>query len=121
MPPPPPTPPQEISAISPSARQILASNPRRRGTRLFCPIPIIPITSSQATVKEGRIFARLNFASGRSRSTTLTVPSGGRVPDCVPRFGPIVVMASVTLVAFESAAIAAGVNWQPVITGRFTH
>jgi hypothetical protein len=120
----PATPPQEISATNPSARKAPAKTPERRGLprlfRLLRPIPTMLASATHATVKNGKAL-RCVFAWGWPAvraCVSCRVAARGMEANALrkalaaPRFGPTVVIVSVTAVVAAPAGIVGGLNAQ---------
>jgi hypothetical protein len=115
-------PPQESSAITPSAKQA-ARRPIRSFFReqRFRPAPKIPATKTQPTVNNGRVFDSPLLSRGESSPKDSFWASVLLARDCVPKFGPVLEMERVTVLAADPAVIDAGLKTQLVKAGRLLH
>jgi hypothetical protein len=111
-------PPQESSAITPSAKQTA-----RRKTRSFFllqrfrPVPRIPATTTQPNVNSGKLWGKSLFPR-RFCAEDASLAFVRMVLDCVPKFGPALEMERLTVLAADPAVIDAGLKVQLVKAGR---
>src|SRR5271166_2339208 len=93
----PATPPQESSAISPSANR--TPPPRPGLPHLFPPTAAIPAIKTHASVKKGKMLGP-ELAKGRPPAGVAAVRGPGATPcrNCAPEFGPKVGIVTVTTV-----------------------
>jgi hypothetical protein len=111
-------PPQESSAITPSAKQTAKRTIRSFFLlQRFRPVPRIPATTTQPNANSGNLWGKSRFPR-RSSAEDASLAFPRTVLDCVPKFGPALEMERLTVLAADPAVIDAGLKVQLVKTGR---